>query len=295
MMDAFCGVRGKFMRNISLFALSFLLVTGFSGGQQNSPLLPDSLSDVQSAPVKVYTVGPGVTAPELLPLDLSPFPTEKCRNKVDGKVVFSLLVDEIGQPRNIMFLHPLGTDLDRYALKIVGTDRFNPGKYNGTPVVVGQSVEVGMHTCFVQTKNDAGQTTYSLKLLSQPIQKIGALPQPPKEALLTSGDISKLKFSYNGNPVNPVIDGISPPVPLINVEAKFSDAARQAKYQGTCMISLTVDRNGLPQDLRVVKPLNYGLTEESIEAVKKYRFKPAMKNGEPIPVSITIEVMFRLY
>jgi protein TonB len=38
-----------------------------------------------------------------------------------------------------------------------------------------------------------------------------------------------------------------------------------------------------------------GLDEKAIEAVNQYRFKPAMKDGEPVPVRITVEVNFRLF
>jgi TonB family protein len=61
------------------------------------------------------------------------------------------------------------------------------------------------------------------------------------------------------------------------------------------LIGLIVDTQGMPQNLRVVRPLAYGLTEKAIEAVSKYRFKPAMRGGQPVPVYVTIEVNFHLY
>jgi TonB family protein len=91
-------------------------------------------------------------------------------------------------------------------------------------------------------------------------------------------------------------NGVSAPVPLNSVEAEFSDEARRAKYQGVCLISLIVDAQGNPQNPRVVRALGMGLDEKAIEAVKKYKFKPAMKDGHtPVPVMITVEVNFRLY
>jgi TonB family protein len=46
----------------------------------------------------------------------------------------------------------------------------------------------------------------------------------------------------------------------------------------------------------VVRALGMGLDEKALEAVKKYKFKPAMKEGRtPVPVMITVEVNFRLY
>jgi TonB family protein len=89
---------------------------------------------------------------------------------------------------------------------------------------------------------------------------------------------------------------VSAPVALNSVEAEFSDEARRAKYQGVCLISLIVDAQGNPQNPRVVRALGMGLDEKALEAVRKYKFKPAMKDGKtPVPVMITVEVNFRLY
>jgi TonB family protein len=38
-----------------------------------------------------------------------------------------------------------------------------------------------------------------------------------------------------------------------------------------------------------------GLDDKAIEAARKYRFKPAMKDGQPVPYRITLEMNFRLY
>jgi periplasmic protein TonB len=89
---------------------------------------------------------------------------------------------------------------------------------------------------------------------------------------------------------------VSAPVVIHAVEAEFSDEARRAKYQGVCLISLIVDAQGNPQNIRVARSLGMGLDEKAIEAIRQYKFKPAMKDGRtPVPVPITIEVDFRLY
>ena len=90
--------------------------------------------------------------------------------------------------------------------------------------------------------------------------------------------------------------GVSAPVALNQVEAEFSDEARRAKYQGVCLITLIVDAQGNPQDPKVSRALGMGLDEKALEAVRKYKFKPALKDGHtPVPVMITVEVNFRLY
>jgi TonB family protein len=89
---------------------------------------------------------------------------------------------------------------------------------------------------------------------------------------------------------------VSAPVALVSPEAEFSDEARRAKYQGVCLIYVIVDAQGNPQNPRVVRTLGMGLDEKALEAVRKYKFKPAMKDGKtPVPVGITVEVNFRLY
>jgi protein TonB len=116
---------------------------------------------------------------------------------------------------------------------------------------------------------------------------------------LGSGQGNGYGPGYGGNAgggVYHVGGGISAPVPLNSVEAEFSDEARRAKYQGVCLIQMIVDAHGMPQDPRVVRPLGMGLDQKALEAVRKYRFKPAMKDGRtPVPVMITVEVNFRLY
>jgi len=89
--------------------------------------------------------------------------------------------------------------------------------------------------------------------------------------------------------------GVSNPIPLATPEAEFSDEARRNKYQGVCMISIIVDAHGYPRNPRVVRSLGMGLDEKALEAVQRYRFKPAIKDGKPVAAIIAVEVNFRLY
>jgi TonB family protein len=90
--------------------------------------------------------------------------------------------------------------------------------------------------------------------------------------------------------------GVSAPIPLNSVEAEFSDEARRAKYQGVVLVGLMVDAQGNPQSVHIVRALGMGLDEKALEAVKKYKFKPGMKDGKPVVVTgVIVEVNFRLY
>jgi TonB family protein len=87
---------------------------------------------------------------------------------------------------------------------------------------------------------------------------------------------------------------VSAPQIITKVEPEYSEEARKAKYQGVVMLSIVVDANGIPRDIKVVRPLGLGLDEKAIEAVQRWRFRPAMKGGKPVAVTANVEVNFRL-
>src|ERR1051326_1105501 len=88
--------------------------------------------------------------------------------------------------------------------------------------------------------------------------------------------------------------GVSAPVPIYKPEPEYSEEARKAKFQGTVVLFIVVDDKGNPRDLKVIRPLGLGLDQKAIEAVQKWKFRPGMKDGHPVPVQATIEVNFRL-
>ena len=88
--------------------------------------------------------------------------------------------------------------------------------------------------------------------------------------------------------------GVTNPVALYKPEPQYSEEARKAKWQGAVLLSLVVDENGKPIQIKVIRPLGLGLDEKAIEAVSQWKFKPGMKDGKPVPVQAQIEVTFRL-
>jgi len=103
------------------------------------------------------------------------------------------------------------------------------------------------------------------------------------------------KGGFGGDVYKPGTGGVTSPIPIVSPDAEFSDEARRNKYQGVCMIAIVVDAQGYPRNPRVVRSLGMGLDEKALEAVARYRFKPALKNGKPVAAAILVEVNFRLY
>jgi TonB family protein len=89
--------------------------------------------------------------------------------------------------------------------------------------------------------------------------------------------------------------GVSNPILVYAPDPEFSDEARRAKYQGVCVVGLVVDAQGNPQRVRIVRPLGMGLDEKALEAVREYKFKPAVFQGKNVAVEVNIEVNFRIY
>lgn len=93
----------------------------------------------------------------------------------------------------------------------------------------------------------------------------------------------------------PGVRGVSVPEAIYSPEPSFSEEARKAKYQGIVQLILIVGKDGRPYDIRVGQTLGMGLDQKAIEAVKNWRFKPAMMNGQPVATQIAVEMDFHLY
>jgi TonB family protein len=88
-------------------------------------------------------------------------------------------------------------------------------------------------------------------------------------------------------------EGVTPPTVLSKTEPVYTDEARDAKIEGTVVLSLEIDMDGLAQNIEVTRSLDGGLDQSAVTAVQQWRFKPGEKNGKPVRVTAKIEVNFR--
>lgn len=100
--------------------------------------------------------------------------------------------------------------------------------------------------------------------------------------------------NYGGG-VYQIGGAVAPPQLVYSVEPEFSDEARRAKYQGVVALNVVVNAQGRAVDITVVRHLGMGLDQKAIDAVRQYRFRPAIMNGKAVPVYMTIEVDFHLF
>jgi TonB family protein len=90
-------------------------------------------------------------------------------------------------------------------------------------------------------------------------------------------------------------DGVKPPRVIHQVDPSYDEASRKAKLNGHVVLTFIVAPDGKPRDIRVVKSLSPGLDQKSIEAVSKWKFTPATKDGKPIAIEIQAETTFKIY
>jgi periplasmic protein TonB len=98
-----------------------------------------------------------------------------------------------------------------------------------------------------------------------------------------------------GGYFHPGTAGVGYPSCVYCPDPKYSEEARKAKYQGTVVLQAVITPDGRATEIQVVKGPGLGLEEKAVEAVKQWRFKPALgPGGKPVPVIVPIEVTFRL-
>ena len=86
-----------------------------------------------------------------------------------------------------------------------------------------------------------------------------------------------------------------PPKAIFTPDPDYGPSARQGRYEGTIVLRLVVDETGKPRDIEISRPLGSGLDERAALALATWKFSPAMRNGQPVAVQISVEINFRVY
>jgi len=121
------------------------------------------------------------------------------------------------------------------------------------------------------------------KLPGAPVMRLGdGAPLPASDQAEPGGSLYKV-----GN-------GVWAPVVIHKVEPEYTEAARSGHLEGTVVLYAEVWPDGTAHDFRVVRSLDPGLDQKAIQAVTKWKFRPAMKDGVPVKVAATFEVNFKM-
>ncbi len=81
---------------------------------------------------------------------------------------------------------------------------------------------------------------------------------------------------------------------LYKEEPEYSEAARKAHFQGIVKLRIEVGLDGRPTHIQVLESVGLGLDEKAIEAILKWRFRPAQADGRAVVAPALVEVGFHL-
>lgn len=132
-------------------------------------------------------------------------------------------------------------------------------------------------------------------------------PEPVREMTVELPDldydlpIGELNLEIPDGPPGPSLGDVAQvggdvlaPVKLHAPRPGYTEEARQARIQGVVMLQVIVDRQGNVTRPVILKPLPMGLADLAVETVLQWKFKPATRNGEPVPVYYNLTVNFSL-
>jgi len=106
---------------------------------------------------------------------------------------------------------------------------------------------------------------------------------------------SSAKGSQPQGTFRPGAAGVGYPRCLFCPDPKYTAKARDAKLEGTVQLKVIIGTDGNATDIEIVKGVRLGLDEQAVNAVRTWRFKPAVgPNGDPVATVVPIEVTFRM-
>jgi protein TonB len=89
---------------------------------------------------------------------------------------------------------------------------------------------------------------------------------------------------------------LTPPELIRQLRPNYTSAALQARLRGIVVMDVVVQADGSVGDVKIVRSLDpiYGLDQEAIKAVRQWRFRPGSRAGKPVPMLVTVEMVFEL-
>lgn len=115
------------------------------------------------------------------------------------------------------------------------------------------------------------------------------VPASPSSQSVTQSEPAKIDLTalHVGN-------GVSAPKAVYDPEPQYSQPALEAKEQGTCVLTLIVDSSGSVKNIQISKPIGYGLDEQAVSTVGTWKFEPGRRNGEPVSIYASVEIVFHM-
>lgn len=87
--------------------------------------------------------------------------------------------------------------------------------------------------------------------------------------------------------------GMQAPGKIVHIDPVYPAIAQTARVQGIVILEAIIDARGFVKSVSVLRSIQL-LDQAAVDAVRQWRFTPALLNGEPVPVVMTVTVNFKL-
>lgn len=97
----------------------------------------------------------------------------------------------------------------------------------------------------------------------------------------------------SGEQVYRVGRDVKPPRPISTPQPSYPKQAREGRRAGPIVVRMVVGSDGRTHDVKVQRGISPALDQAAVEAVEKWQFKPATKEGKPVAVLVDTEFDFQ--
>jgi TonB family protein len=224
----------------------------------------------------------------------------------EGKRMFRLRVCRRGPDwMNLDSLNVLA-DGERFDVHIISTDKVERHTLPGVGVM--ESVSLSGQDELIRRIANANHVSVSLRGSTPQVEEHDLLPEDLNAfrlmvrlydmPILPEGNKQSSQAKENSGPFYAGAGGVSNPVIIAETKLapKYPAKARKMGLEGRVILLCIVQKDGSIGEIQVRKspPSEYGFDEAAIQAVKQWRYKPCLKDGEPVDAYFVVVVDFKL-
>jgi protein TonB len=198
------------------------------------------------------------------------YPTSSIRNKTQGTVVVSFIVEKNGSVSNVEVKSGLDQACNNESVRVISkSPKWKPARHDGQ--VVRQRLTVPIQFKMPGSAADTAKTSTADSTQSGDLKRV----DPEQPARPENGQEAFFKY--------------------LQENQKYPAKARKNQVQGKVMVEFIVEKDGTLTNLKVIKRLGNGLDEEALRLINKGpKWLPAEYKGEPIRQKMILPVIFQL-
>ena len=218
-----------------------------------------------SNPVRVHFSG-RVENAKLIHMVQPAYPQEAKEALISGTVVLHAVIAQDGSVQQLEYVSG-PEELKQAALDAVGQWKYQPTMLNGEPVAVNTTINV----VFTLDKSSADQPPSAAQADQQaPATKAALAPHPMR--IRVGGSVQQTSL-------------------IRQVPPHYPPVAKTAHVSGTVILHIIVSTDGSVEQVDFVSgPLL--LRQAAVDAVKQWKYRPTLLNGQPVEVDTTVQVVF---